>query len=218
VSVTGFTIWARAAICIPVWRSAAKADSAANDFADGRLEIGQDCVLREMVSMHVGSRKGGGLTMVGADGYFMVQFPMSAMIAAWATASPSPTRWRWVAMWKSAMAVIFGVGGGAAFCRIAEIHASLHWPRQRDELAKVTPSHHAAIMADMGIGHEVPSGPTMVSPAALRAAHVAWNHFRAARNPARSQGRPSAKSLPRSLVLRRRPPHRDTDRSARPDG
>lgn len=42
-----------------------------NDFADGRLEIGADCVLREMVSMHVGSRKGGGLTTVGAKGYFM---------------------------------------------------------------------------------------------------------------------------------------------------
>ena len=42
-----------------------------NDFIDGRLEIGPDCVLREMVSMHVGSRKGGGLTTVGAKGYFM---------------------------------------------------------------------------------------------------------------------------------------------------
>jgi UDP-N-acetylglucosamine acyltransferase len=42
-----------------------------NDFSDGRLEIGQGCVLREMVSMHVGSRKGGGLTQVGANGYFM---------------------------------------------------------------------------------------------------------------------------------------------------
>ena len=42
-----------------------------NDFADGRLEIGQGCVLREMVSMNVGSRKGGGLTRVGCDGYFM---------------------------------------------------------------------------------------------------------------------------------------------------
>ena len=42
-----------------------------NDFADGRLEIGPDCVLREMVSMNVGSRKGGGLTTVGAKGYFM---------------------------------------------------------------------------------------------------------------------------------------------------
>jgi UDP-N-acetylglucosamine acyltransferase len=42
-----------------------------NDFTDGRLEIGQACVLREMVSMNVGSRKGGGLTRVGAGGYFM---------------------------------------------------------------------------------------------------------------------------------------------------
>jgi UDP-N-acetylglucosamine acyltransferase len=42
-----------------------------NDFTDGRLEIGADCVLREMVSMNVGSRKGGGLTRVGAKGYFM---------------------------------------------------------------------------------------------------------------------------------------------------
>jgi UDP-N-acetylglucosamine acyltransferase len=42
-----------------------------NAFTDGRLEIGPDCVLREMVSMHVGSRKGGGLTKVGAKGYFM---------------------------------------------------------------------------------------------------------------------------------------------------
>src|SRR4051812_26112825 len=42
-----------------------------NDFTEGRLEIGAGCVLREMVSMHVGSRKGGGVTKVGANGYFM---------------------------------------------------------------------------------------------------------------------------------------------------
>jgi UDP-N-acetylglucosamine acyltransferase len=42
-----------------------------NDFAEGRLVIGADCVLREMVSMNVGSRKGGGITSVGARGYFM---------------------------------------------------------------------------------------------------------------------------------------------------
>lgn len=42
-----------------------------NDFADGALEIGEECVLREMVSMSSGSRKGGGLTRVGARGYFM---------------------------------------------------------------------------------------------------------------------------------------------------
>jgi UDP-N-acetylglucosamine acyltransferase len=42
-----------------------------NDFTEGRLEIGPDCVLREMVTMHLGSRNGGGVTTVGAKGYFM---------------------------------------------------------------------------------------------------------------------------------------------------
>jgi len=43
-----------------------------NDFTDGVLEVGEDCVIREMVSMNAGSRKGGGLTKVGARGYYMV--------------------------------------------------------------------------------------------------------------------------------------------------
>jgi UDP-N-acetylglucosamine acyltransferase len=42
-----------------------------NDFADGELHVGEDCVLREMVSMSCGSRKGGGVTRVGARGFFM---------------------------------------------------------------------------------------------------------------------------------------------------
>jgi UDP-N-acetylglucosamine acyltransferase len=42
-----------------------------NDFADGRLEIGAGCVLREMVSMNVGSQRGHGVTRIGARGYFM---------------------------------------------------------------------------------------------------------------------------------------------------
>ena len=42
-----------------------------NSFTEGRLEIGPDCVLREMVSMNVGSQKGGGITRVGVGGYFM---------------------------------------------------------------------------------------------------------------------------------------------------
>ncbi len=42
-----------------------------NDFPEGRLEIGADCVLRELVTMNCGSRKGGGITQVGARGYFM---------------------------------------------------------------------------------------------------------------------------------------------------
>ena len=42
-----------------------------NDFKEARLVIGEDCVLREAVTMNGGSRKGGGLTRVGANGYFM---------------------------------------------------------------------------------------------------------------------------------------------------
>jgi UDP-N-acetylglucosamine acyltransferase len=42
-----------------------------NDFPDGKLIIGADCMLRETVTMNVGSRKGGGITTVGARGYFM---------------------------------------------------------------------------------------------------------------------------------------------------
>jgi UDP-N-acetylglucosamine acyltransferase len=42
-----------------------------NDFPEGRLEIGADCVLRELVTMNCGSRKDKGVTKVGARGYFM---------------------------------------------------------------------------------------------------------------------------------------------------
>ena len=36
-----------------------------------RLEIGQGCTIREGVTMNVGTTKGGGITRVGARGYFM---------------------------------------------------------------------------------------------------------------------------------------------------
>lgn len=36
-----------------------------------RLEIGDNCVIRESVTMNVGTVKGGGLTRVGARGFFM---------------------------------------------------------------------------------------------------------------------------------------------------
>ena len=42
-----------------------------NDFPEGRLEIGADCVLRELVTMNCGSRKDKGVTIVGHRGYFM---------------------------------------------------------------------------------------------------------------------------------------------------
>jgi UDP-N-acetylglucosamine acyltransferase len=42
-----------------------------NDFPEGRLEIGADCVMRELVTMNCGSRKDKGVTIVGSRGYFM---------------------------------------------------------------------------------------------------------------------------------------------------
>ena len=41
-----------------------------NDF-DGQLIVGADCVIREGVTMSGGGAKGGGITTVGANGYFM---------------------------------------------------------------------------------------------------------------------------------------------------
>jgi UDP-N-acetylglucosamine acyltransferase len=42
-----------------------------NDFVEGRLIIGSDCVIREGVTMSCGSRAGRGVTTVGDNGYFM---------------------------------------------------------------------------------------------------------------------------------------------------
>jgi UDP-N-acetylglucosamine acyltransferase len=36
-----------------------------------RLEVGEGCTIRECVTMNIGTKKGGGLTKVGARGYFM---------------------------------------------------------------------------------------------------------------------------------------------------
>ncbi|HKU64484.1 MAG TPA: acyl-ACP--UDP-N-acetylglucosamine O-acyltransferase [Rhizomicrobium sp.] len=71
VSVTGVTRIGARCDLYPGVAVGGDAQIRGNDFAGGRLEIGADCVLREMVSMHVGSGKGGGLTKVGVRGYFM---------------------------------------------------------------------------------------------------------------------------------------------------
>ncbi|MDE2184517.1 MAG: acyl-ACP--UDP-N-acetylglucosamine O-acyltransferase [Alphaproteobacteria bacterium] len=42
-----------------------------NDPTDTRLSIGEDCVIREHVTMSLGSRKGHAVTKVGDRGYFM---------------------------------------------------------------------------------------------------------------------------------------------------
>lgn len=71
VSITGITTVGARSDLYPGVAIGGDGQIRGNDFAEGRLEIGPDCVLREMVSMHLGSRKGGGLTRVGAKGYFM---------------------------------------------------------------------------------------------------------------------------------------------------
>lgn len=71
VSLTGITLVGPRCDLYPGVALGGPGQIRGNDFTEGRLEIGAGCVLREMVSMHVGSRKGGGLTQVGADGYFM---------------------------------------------------------------------------------------------------------------------------------------------------
>ena len=71
VTVTGHTHIGARTIVHPHAALGGEGQIRGNDFRDGKLSIGGDCVLREMVSMHVGSRKGGGHTRVGARGYFM---------------------------------------------------------------------------------------------------------------------------------------------------
>lgn len=71
VTVTGVTSIGARTVVHPQAALGGEGQIRGNDFADGRLEIGADCVLREMVSMNVGSRKGDGVTTVGARGYFM---------------------------------------------------------------------------------------------------------------------------------------------------
>jgi UDP-N-acetylglucosamine acyltransferase len=71
VSITGLTMLGAGCTVFPGAMLGGEGQIRGNDFADGRLEIGEKCVLREMVSMNVGSRKGGGVTTVGARGYFM---------------------------------------------------------------------------------------------------------------------------------------------------
>ncbi len=42
-----------------------------DDAPAARLTVGEDCVIREHVTMNLGSARGGGLTSVGRSGYFM---------------------------------------------------------------------------------------------------------------------------------------------------
>jgi UDP-N-acetylglucosamine acyltransferase len=71
VSITGITTLGAQCQVYPRAMLGGDSQIRGNDFTDGRLEIGPGCVLREMVSMNVGSRRDKGITKVGARGYFM---------------------------------------------------------------------------------------------------------------------------------------------------
>jgi UDP-N-acetylglucosamine acyltransferase len=71
ISITGITKVGARCDLYPGVALGGEGQIRGNDFTDGRLTIGADCVLREMVSMNVGSAKGGCITTVGARGYFM---------------------------------------------------------------------------------------------------------------------------------------------------
>ena len=71
ISVTGVTTVGEGCKIYPGAALGGDGQIRSNDFTDGRLEIGAGCVLREMVSMNVGSKRGHGVTKVGARGYFM---------------------------------------------------------------------------------------------------------------------------------------------------
>jgi UDP-N-acetylglucosamine acyltransferase len=70
VTVTGKTELGARTVVHPQAALGGEGQIRGNDF-DGRLVIGAGCVIREGVTMSAGSRRGGGLTSVGANGYFM---------------------------------------------------------------------------------------------------------------------------------------------------
>jgi UDP-N-acetylglucosamine acyltransferase len=71
VSISGVTLLGAGCQVYPGAVLGGDSQIRGNDFTDGRLEIGEGCVLREMVSMNVGSKRDKGITRVGARGYFM---------------------------------------------------------------------------------------------------------------------------------------------------
>jgi UDP-N-acetylglucosamine acyltransferase len=71
ISISGVTVLGAGCQVYPGAVLGGDSQIRGNDFTEGRLEIGEGCVLREMVSMNVGSRRDKGVTKVGARGYFM---------------------------------------------------------------------------------------------------------------------------------------------------
>lgn len=71
VSITGRTEIGARTILHPHAALGGEGQIRKNDFPEARLVIGEDNVIRESVTMSCGSRKGGGITRIGNNGYFM---------------------------------------------------------------------------------------------------------------------------------------------------
>jgi UDP-N-acetylglucosamine acyltransferase len=70
VIVTGITTIGARTVIHPQAVIGGEGQIRGNDF-DGRLTVGEGCTIREGVTMSCGGRRGGGLTTVGNNGYFM---------------------------------------------------------------------------------------------------------------------------------------------------
>ena len=71
VSVTGHTTIGAGCVVYPFAALGGPPQDLSYRGEPTRLEIGEGCCLREGVTMNIGTKKGGGLTRVGARGYFM---------------------------------------------------------------------------------------------------------------------------------------------------
>lgn len=71
VSVAGHTTLGARVVVHPGAVLGGPAQIRGDDAPAARLDVGEDCVIREQVTMSLGSARGGGLTSVGARGYFM---------------------------------------------------------------------------------------------------------------------------------------------------
>src|SRR5258708_10239289 len=70
-SVTGLTEIGARTVIYPQAAVGGDGQIRENDFREGRILIGADCVIREGVTINVGSRGGRGLTQIGDRGYLM---------------------------------------------------------------------------------------------------------------------------------------------------
>jgi len=71
VTISGYTTVGARTIVHPGAVLGGAAQIRGDDAPGAQLTIGEDCVIREHVTMSLGSKRGGGLTTIGARGYFM---------------------------------------------------------------------------------------------------------------------------------------------------